>query len=145
MEKDIQVLHRCLQQGKCCSRALVATALALRGEENEQMERAASTLCLGMRNMLTCGALTGAALCLGLFEDEADSGAMTEELTEWFQESYGEVYGGVNCRDILEGELVNKVLRCPDLMDSVWLKITELLEDEGVDLDTLREHLEEGI
>lgn len=57
--------------GSCCSQALVSLGLTLKGEENPSLLRASASLCLGVRSGLTCGALTGAAMMMALFEPEA--------------------------------------------------------------------------
>ena len=135
MEKDILLLHQLLQQGMCCSRALAALGLRCLGGENPELEQAASALCLGVRSGLTCGALTGGAMCLSLFDSELAASEMIPELVRWFQETYGEAYGGTDCRDILAGDPVNKALRCPAVVENVWRKCRELLEDEGYEPD----------
>lgn len=133
MEKDILLLNQMLHQGKCCSQALVAMGLKLKGEENPQLERTAAALCLGVRCGLTCGALTGAAMMLQLFDPETAATEMIPELAEWFKETYGEAYGGVNCDDILERNLANKAMRCPAVVESTYVKAREILEDFGFD------------
>ena len=131
MERDILLLHQMLQGGRCCSRVLAAMALNCLGQEDEALEQAASGLCLGLHSGLTCGALTGGALCLSLFDPGLAASNMIPELVSWFRETYGEAYGGICCEDILEGDPVNKALRCPGIVESVWVKCRELLEDEG--------------
>lgn len=69
MEPDIKKLNQLLLSGSCCSQALVlAGAYPLRVEENPSLLRASASLCLGVRSGLTCGALTGAAMMMALFE-----------------------------------------------------------------------------
>ena len=131
MEKDLARLHQLLLSGKCCSQALVALGLELRGETNPQLETAAAALCMGVRNGLTCGALTGAAMLLNLFDPETAMGQMIPELSQWFEEHYGEAYGSPDCRSILEGNLANKT-RCPGMVENTYRKARELLEDYGL-------------
>ena len=101
MEPDIKKLNQLLLSGSCCSQALVLLGLTLKGEENPSLLRASASLCLGVRSGLTCGALTGAAMMMALFEPEAAYSEMIPELADWFQENYGEIYGGSDCRSIL--------------------------------------------
>lgn len=131
MEKDILRLHQMLQSGTCCSRALVAMALTALGTENPQLEEASASLCLGVRSGLTCGALTGGAMCLSLFDAELAASELIPLLSEWFRDTYEELYGGTDCRSILEDDPANKALRCPAVVENVWRKCRELLEDEG--------------
>lgn len=142
MERDILLLHQLLGQGICCSRVLVEMVLRLRGEENPSLVKASSALCKGAWSDLTCGALTGGALGLGLFDEDGAAEYAVSDLGEWFKEEYGGIYGGVNCDDILEGNAVNKALRCPGIVEAVWRKMIELLEDEGLDVDTLMENIQ---
>ncbi len=140
MEKDIRRLNQILLSGKCCSQALVALGLELRGESNPQLETAAAALCMGVRSGLTCGALTGAAMLLNLLDPEDAMGEMIPELAEWFADTYGEAYGSPDCRSILEGSMANKI-RCPMVVENTYRKARELLEDYGTDLDELWENL----
>jgi C_GCAxxG_C_C family probable redox protein len=53
-----------------------------------------------------CGALTGGVCLISLYagrgpvEEKADENFydMTKTLIQWFEEEYGEKYGGINCR-----------------------------------------------
>lgn len=143
MESDILMLHEFLQSGKCCSQALAAMGLRLRGEESDALVRAAAGLCLGVRSGLICGALTGAAMMLCLFDPALTAGEMIPELTEWFRDTYGELYGGISCDEILERDIHNKAVRCPALVESTYRRAREILEDAGFDIDDMLEHLEE--
>ena len=67
------------KSGMCCAQIVLNAGLEIRGEENPQMVRAARTLCSGMQNQKTCGALAGGALLLGLW-DAPKTGAMVREL-----------------------------------------------------------------
>jgi len=135
MEEDILMLRRLLLEGRCCSQALIALGLRVRGEENACLEQAASALCLGVHGGLTCGALTGAAMVLALYDPELAASQMIPDLTEWFKEHCDDAYGGSSCDDILAGEPVNRALRCPKLMEDVWRTTRELLEDEGFEVE----------
>lgn len=144
MEKDILRLNQMLQSGKCCAQAMVAMGLELQGQENQQMETGAAALCLGVRSGLTCGALTGAAMMMNLFDPKTAMSDMIPELSEWFQDTYGELYGSADCAAILEGNTANKAGRCPALIENTYRKAREILEDYGYDLDELVEHLQTG-
>ena len=118
MEPDIKKLNQLLLSGSCCSQALVSLGLTLKGEENPSLLKASAALCLGVRSGLTCGALTGAAMMMALFEPEAAYSEMIPELSDWFQENYGEIYGGSDCRSILGDNMANKALRCPQVVET---------------------------
>lgn len=140
---DILLLNRMLQEGKCCSQALVALGLKLTGQENPMLERTSAALCMGVRSGLTCGALTGAAMLLHMFDPEAAAAEMIPELAQWFKETYGESYGGIDCGHILAGNPANKVMRCPAVVESTYRKARELLEDFGYDPEEMAEAIEE--
>ena len=143
MEKDILRLNQLLQSGKCCAQALVTLGTELQGKKNPQMEAASAALCLGVRSGLTCGALTGAAMLLCLFEPSLAVSELIPELVEWFQETYEEAYGGIDCDTILAGNPANKAFRCPAMVENTYRKARELLEDAGFDFDELSENLEQ--
>lgn len=134
MERDIIRLHQLLQEGKCCSQVMLTMGLEAMDAENPQLIQVSSALCMGVRSGLTCGALTGAAMMLCLFEPELALAELIPELTEWFEETYGESYGGTDCDSILEQNPRNKVFRCPSLVENTYRKARELLEEAGVDL-----------
>ena len=141
MEKDIRRLNQLLLSGKCCAQALVALGLELKEDENPQLETAAAALCLGVRSGLICGALTGAAMMMNLFDPETAMSEMIPELTDWFRENYGERYQGIDCDSILEKNLANKAARCPALVENTYRKAREILEDYGVDWEEMAENL----
>ena len=143
MEKDILRLNQLLQSGKCCAQALVTLGTELQGQRNPQMEAASAALCLGVRSGLTCGALTGAAMMLCLFDPMQAVSELIPQLVEWFKETYEEAYGGIDCNTILAGNPANKAFRCPALVENTYRKARELLEDAGFDFEELSENLEE--
>ena len=81
-------------------------------------------------------------MMMALFEPEAAYSEMIPELADWFQENYGEIYGGSDCHSILGDNMANKALRCPQVVENTYRKARELLEDYGVDLADLAEMLE---
>ena len=133
MDQDILLLHQLLQEGYCCSRAMAALGLRLRGEENPTLEQAAGGLCLGVHGGFTCGAFTGAAMVLAMYDPELAAQEMIPELADWFRDMAESSYGGTDCDSIMAGDPVNKALRCPKLIDAVWKQTKEILEDQGFD------------
>lgn len=144
MEKDIKRLHQKIHEGKCCTQVMVSMGLELKQESNPQLEQVAAALCQGIRSGLTCGVLTGAAMMLYLFDPEKAVSRMIPELSQWFQEVYGEAYGGIDCDTMIEKNPLNKPERCPAIMESTYRKAMELLEDEGFDLDEMTGNLDSG-
>lgn len=142
MEPDIKKRTSCFYREVAVVRHLYHWDLPLRARRNPSLLKASASLCLGVRSGLTCGALTGAAMMMALFEPEAAYSEMIPELADWFQENYGEIYGGSDCRSILGDNMANKALRCPQVVENTYRKARELLEDYGVDLADLAEMLE---
>ena len=61
-------------------------------------------------------------MMMALFEPEAAYSEMIPELADWFQENYGEIYGGSDCRSILGDNMANKALRCPQVVENTYLQ-----------------------
>lgn len=128
-------------QGFFCAQILLILALESEGKEDPDLIRAMSGLNGGMGfTGHVCGALTGGCCMLGYFcgkgeaEEMEDPNAVRiiQELVEWFQETVGESYGGCDCQDILEGNPMNKMQRCPEVVEGVFMKCMELLQENGV-------------
>lgn len=128
-------------QGFFCAQILLILALESEGKEDPDLIRAMSGLNGGLGfTGHVCGALTGGCCLLGYFcgkgeaEEIEDSNAsrMIQELVEWFEASIGETYGGCGCQDILEGNPVNKMQRCPEVVEGVFTKCLEILQENGV-------------
>ena len=141
MEKDILRLHALLRQGKCCSEALVSLGLELNGNENRELEECARALCLGLHSGYLCGALSGGAMFLSLFDPSLAEREMIPLLAARFEEKFGEEYGGIACRDILADNPANKAFRCPAVVETAYRMAKEILEDEGFDPEGLFENL----
>lgn len=139
MEADIKRLHELRQEGKGCAQILLQLALELNGEENPAVIRCMSGLCIGVHSGLVCGALTGAACMLSYFDPQLAAEEMIPELATWFQETFEEKYGGIDCRDILQGDSGNRALRCPQLIEQTYCEAKEILEEYGFDLTEMAE------
>ena len=140
MESDIRRLHQLRQEGKGCAQVLMQLALEMKGEDNPALIQAMSGLCIGVHRGLLCGCLTGAACMMSYFDSELAAEEMIPQLVEWFEENYGDKYGSMNCDDILEGEMANKVLRCPNLMEQTYREAREILAEYGYDLEEMMEN-----
>lgn len=128
-------------QGYACSQILLTLAMELSGEENSGVVRTMAALNEGMCGTgHLCGCLTGGSCLLayfagkGLEADELEHPAfrkMVADFSAWFEETWGQQYGGVNCDDILEDNAANRMLRCPEIVQSSFEKCLELLEESG--------------
>ena len=113
---------------------MVAMGLYLKGEKNEQLVQAVSGLCGGLKSQLLCGALSGGACMISLFAPKEEAAEMVRELVQWFQEVYGEAYGGTDCGQIIGPTRANAIV-CPGLIESTYLQAKAILEDHGFDFD----------
>ena len=131
MEKDVNRLRQLQAEGMGCAQIFVRLGLELLGEQNERMVRAASGLCGGVQCGLLCGSLTGAATMLSLFDETLAAEEMIPKLARWFQGHGEEAFGGTDCNHILEGSMENFTLRCTGLIEEVYRKAREILEEFG--------------
>jgi len=129
---EIGKLRELTKAGSCCAQIMAEMGLYLRGEENGQLVEALSALCGGVcTGAGTCGALTGAACTLALFDADAAKSDMIPELVEWFEDEYGERYDGIRCLDILENDKSSRSFKCPELIENTYLKMRGLLAEFG--------------
>ena len=132
---DTALLHSLRAEGRCCAQVMVAMGLRLHNAEDPFLENAAFGLCRGVQSGLTCGALTGAAMVLSMTDRELAASEMIPALTKWFAEKYTPENGDALCRDILAGDPGLRGPRCINLIEDVWRKTKEILEDEGFETE----------
>lgn len=131
-------------KGYQCSQILMALALEARGKENPDLLRAMSGLLGGMSSGKTCGALTGGCCVLGVYAgwgtpdtapDERLS-AMLNEFVEWFEAEYTGRYGGIQCADIVQDDMRNKMSRCPGIVTESYARLKQILKEYNYEFDT---------
>ena len=66
--------------------------------------------------------------------EDPDAQALTASLADWFEDTFSQQFGGCSCREILEGDPGNKMRRCPEIVEAVYLKCGELLQEKGIPL-----------
>lgn len=138
LSEEIRTLS---QKGYFCSQIIMILGQKMQGEENTGAVRAMCGLNggVGFQGEI-CGALTGACCLLGYYagkgsDEETDSSAMGEmfqEMYDWFEDRFSTDHGSKDCRDILEGKLINKVTKCPVMIEESILKAVEILTEYGV-------------
>ncbi len=133
MKTDEQRINAMLQEGLCCSQVIMKLALTLRGEKNESLLTAASGLCMGLHTGRVCGVLSAACMALALFDAKNAAEHMIPQLMEWYEETYGESFNGMDCMDICAGKF--KSDRCRDILIRTWEKTKALLVEYGFDLE----------
>ena len=125
------------QKGYSCSQVMLLIALESEGKENPDLIRAIGGLRGGLNGSgEVCGALSGGMCFLNYFggrgsDDEVENAnlkPMAKELYEWFID-YTAEYGGIDCRQILDGDPGNKVQRCPMVVRDTLEKCISLLQE----------------
>lgn len=120
MNQDILELKL---RGLCCSQIIMELGLRRLEKENPDLIVAMAALCNGFWQGEICGILS-AGLCLLHLADPEAAGNHGTVLQEWFEDSFG----SRNCDALLENNPMNKVEKCPMMLDATFLKICELLE-----------------
>lgn len=140
---DLIRMQMLQQQGFYCSQILLMMGLEAQGKHNPDLIRAMHALSGGLGfTGENCGALTGGACLLGLYagkglpgeEENFDLRMMIESLVEWFKAEYGQMYGGINCAQILEDNPRHQATRCPAIVANVYQQVKEVLVANGFDL-----------
>jgi C_GCAxxG_C_C family probable redox protein len=134
-DDDFRIAQLSLQ-GFGCSQVLIIRALEAAGKSSPELIKAVSALHggLGFSGKL-CGALTGGCCVIGLHagrsepeaSESSDLTPLVQELVRWFEEEFGQRYGGIDCDDILADDPRNRTLRCPEIISKVAAKVDELL------------------
>ena len=126
-------------QGYNCSQILLLLALEAQKKENPDLIRAMNGLLAGLGCGKTCGVLTGGCCLLGLYagkgsaEKDADENLslMLTTFVEWFEAEYGTKYGGINCDDVMAGDMRNRLARCPSMVLESMARLKEILAENG--------------
>jgi hypothetical protein len=113
-------------KGYCCSQIIMELGLTGLGKRNPDLIQSMEGLCKGVQHGHVCGILS-AAICLIYLADKAKAQAMSNDLWDWFLESFN----NTEC-DALVGELENAADLCFEMMESTYLKIIELFEQNDV-------------
>ena len=130
-------------QGFFCSQILLMLRLEAEGKENPDLVRALGGLAGGLGfNGKACGALTGGACMIAYYASKGSAeemagdrlNGMIASLIGWFDEEVGGQYGGTDCAVILGGDMANRKKRCPQIVEGVYNKAMEILNENGYDL-----------
>ncbi|MDD4457442.1 MAG: C-GCAxxG-C-C family protein [Syntrophotalea acetylenica] len=135
------------EKGYYCSQILLSLALDSCGRTNPDLIRTMAGLAHGAGfGAGTCGALTGGCCLLAFYsakgsdtEEETELFmGMRQQLTEWFIESVGEQYGGVDCETIV-GDGADKQIRCGQIVGAVYAKARDILTRNGFDMSICKQ------
>ena len=127
MDRDAERVAELRAQGNCCAQVQVRMALEMRGEENEQLVQSAGGLCGGVRTGLVCGALSGAAMALSMFDFALAKKEMIPALTKQFAQKWGTT----ECAEILSGNENKKNDICLRVMQETWKQAKQILKEHG--------------
>lgn len=111
-------------KGYCCSQIIMEMGLRRLEKENPDLVAAMAGLCDGMGSGRVCGILSAAICLLYLADPKEASQGLTEELTEWFEDAFA----FTDCDDLIDGSPLNKVEKCPMMLEATFQKVEELLE-----------------
>ncbi len=120
MNQDILELKL---KGYCCSQIIMGLGLKKLEKENPDLIAAMAGLCNGMWQGKTCGILS-AALCLLYLADPEEAGQYAAELNDWFEDAFE----STDCAVLLEDNPINKVEKCPMMLEATFSKICETMD-----------------
>lgn len=123
--KELAIEKR--NQGYNCAQAVACAFCDKTGLDEETLFRLTGAFGMGMGNMEgTCGALTGAAVVIGLASG-ADAGAPPTKLSRQLMERFAQRNHSVLCKE-LKGRDSGTVLRsCPDCIQDACEFLEEIL------------------
>jgi C_GCAxxG_C_C family probable redox protein len=140
MSEELARITQLHMQGFHCSQILLLLGLEQQGKRNPDLIRAMTGLAGGLSfSGKICGGLTGAVCLLGLYAGRGEAeeqnnhklDSMVQELLRWFEAGFGKEYGGIECQNIVGEDPWNRMLRCPQLVVETYVKVKELLEENG--------------
>lgn len=111
-------------RGYCCSQILMELGLRKLGKENQDLIASMAGLCNGLWQGKICGILSAAICLLYLANPDEASRFNAGAFHEWFEDAFG----SIECDGLMEGNPMNKVEKCPAMLEASYLKICELLE-----------------
>jgi len=149
-----ETAYRILQlsmAGYCCTQIMLKMALEEEEKENPDLIRAVNGLCNGIGNdQKTCGVIIGGIGILGLYagkgtlrEYSKDGyNSMIREFMEWFEDGFG----STDCIDLIgvtkftdANSDQSYMVKCGDLLTKSYLKIQEILTENGYEFGTREE------
>ena len=110
-------------KGYCCSQIIMAMGLNKLEKENPDLIAVMAGLCNGLWMEKTCGILS-AAVCLLFLADSENAGPRVAELYEWFEDAYG----SLDCNVLMEENPMNKVERCPAMLETTFDKVCNMMD-----------------
>lgn len=141
MDKEVFRMLELHGQGFTWSQILLTLGLEAQDKTNPDLIKAVHGLGGGCFSGKLCGALTGGVCLISLYagrgpvEEKADEKLrdMAQDLVQWFEEEYGEQYGGIHCRDIVGFPPDPQIIKskCGAIVNQVYQKVKEILNQES--------------
>lgn len=111
-------------RGYCCSQIIMEMGLRRLNKENPDLIAAMAGLCNGFWQGKTCG-IYSACICLLYMVDAEEAERYNRAaFGEWFED----LFGDTECDALLEGNPMNKIEKCPMMLEASFTKLSELLE-----------------
>lgn len=111
-------------QGYCCSQIIMELGLRKMNKENPDLISAMAGLCNGLWRGKTCGIYSACFCLLYLANPQEADRFHAGAFHDWFEDSFGET----ECNGLLEGNPMNKIEKCPMMLEAAFTKVSELLE-----------------
>jgi hypothetical protein len=111
-------------QGYCCSQIIMEMGLRKLDKENPDLISAMAGLCNGFWRGKTCGIYSACFCLLYLADPEGSDRFHANAFNDWFEDAFGDT----ECDNLLEHNPMNKVEKCPMMLEASFAKISELLE-----------------
>lgn len=111
-------------KGYCCSQMVMEMGLRRLGKENQDLVAAMAGLCDGMWSGRICGILSAGLCLLYLADPKEASQGLAEDLTDWFEDAYG----AADCTELMGGDPLARVEKCPMMLEGTFQKIQDLME-----------------
>lgn len=111
-------------KGYCCSQIIMEMGLVRLGKENPDLVKASAGLCDGLYQGYVCGILSAATCLLYLADPEEASRSLAADLNDWFTDAFG----STECSELLGDDPLNKVEKCPMMLEATFKQVEELLE-----------------
>jgi hypothetical protein len=149
MDTATAQMMRMADKGYSCGQILICMALEAKGRHNQDLVRAAGGLIGGCgTGICTCGVLIGGGCLLSLFAGKGSDEEewhpsfpqMIQDLTSWFQNTFGKKYGGIDCNTIRNARdpEADARQRCRKIAVDTYFKTREILKANGFNLDSKR-------
>lgn len=112
-------------KGFCCSQIIMQMGLDHMEKENPDLIDAMAGLCVGLGSGKTCGALSSAVCLLYLADPQEAAMSAVQDLTDWFEDSFG----SSECSELLGDDPASaRVNKCPMIVEATYQMVEELLD-----------------